>query len=99
MINHGTAQVVMRERQLESFRRTDCAAMCTVKGLLEAHGLRPNGEITPTHMCEILQEVSMFVTCRSLRCLALADQANFTVDRMTGHVPLSYPLIFSILGR
>lgn len=53
----------MRERQLESFRRTDCSAMCTVKGLLEAHGSGPNGEITPTHMCEVLQEVKkMFVT-------------------------------------
>lgn len=50
----------MRKRQLEAFNQTDCVAMCTVRGMLEAHGTRSDGEITPTHMCELLQQVSLF---------------------------------------
>lgn len=47
----------MRQRQLETFSQTDCKAICTVKGMLEAHGSGSNGDITPTHMCELLQNV------------------------------------------
>lgn len=53
-------QIKMRERQLETFNQTDCVAMCTVSGMLEAHGTRSDGEITPTHMCELLQQVRLF---------------------------------------
>lgn len=47
----------MRQRQLHAFSQTDCVAMCTVLGMLEAHCLGSNGEIKPRHKCEILQEV------------------------------------------
>lgn len=53
-------QIKMRKRQLEAFKQTDCVAMCTVNGMLEAHGLRSDGEIAPTHMCELLQQVRFF---------------------------------------
>lgn len=52
-------QIKMRKRQLEAFNQTDCVAMCTVRGMLGAHGTRSDGEITPTHMCELLQQVSL----------------------------------------
>lgn len=48
--------IKMRKRQLEAFNQTDCVAMCTVRGMLGAHGTRSDGEITPTHMCELLQQ-------------------------------------------
>lgn len=47
----------MRQRQLEAFGQTDCEALCTVEGMLEAHGTGATGEITPTHMCELFKEV------------------------------------------
>lgn len=50
-------QVKMRKRQLEAFSQTDCVAMCTVAGMLEAHGMGSHGEITPIHMCDLLQQV------------------------------------------
>lgn len=49
----------MRKRQLESFRQADCLAMCTVEGMLKAHSVGSNGDITPVHMCELLQEVGI----------------------------------------
>lgn len=53
-------EIKMRQRQLEAFGQTDCVAMCTVEGMLEAHGTggSTTGDITPTHMCELLKEVS-----------------------------------------
>lgn len=54
-------QIKMRKRQLEVFRQTDCVAMCTVSGMLDAHGLKSDGEITPTHMCELLQQVRVAI--------------------------------------
>lgn len=47
----------MRQRQLETFGRTNCAALCTVEGMLGAHGTGSTGDITPVHMCELLKEV------------------------------------------
>lgn len=61
-------QVKMRQRQLEAFNQTDCVAMCTVEGMLDAHGTGSNGDISPTHMCELLQEVRVPVWGRCLSC-------------------------------
>lgn len=47
----------MRERQLEAFKRTDCAAMCTVLGMLEARSVGSDGDITPSHLVDILHKV------------------------------------------
>lgn len=68
-------QVKMRERQLHIFQRTDCVALSTVDGMLKAHGTSGNGEITPLHLCDLLQEVLQF--CREAqneangRCMAM----------------------------
>lgn len=65
----------MRERQLEAFNRTDCAAMCTVSGMLEAHSVGSDGDITPSHLVEILHEVRVVAvpyppyTASGLRCV------------------------------
>lgn len=47
----------MRQRQLETFSQTDCVAMCTVQGMLQDRDTGSNSDITPTHMCELIQEV------------------------------------------
>lgn len=52
----------MRQRQLEAFRKTDCAVLCTVEGMLEAHGTGSTGDIIPVHMCELLKEASRHTT-------------------------------------
>lgn len=50
-------KVKMRQRQEEAFARMDCEAQCTVGGMLEAHSMGSNGEITPTHICDTTQKV------------------------------------------
>lgn len=47
----------MRKRQLEAFSQADCVAMCTVAGMLDAHCVGSNGDITPKHLVDILHEV------------------------------------------
>ncbi|CBJ49268.1 expressed unknown protein [Ectocarpus siliculosus] len=55
-LHDNPEMIKMRRRQLEAFGQTDCEALCTVEGMLEAHGTGAAGEITPTHMCELFKE-------------------------------------------
>ncbi|CAM9393468.1 unnamed protein product [Ectocarpus sp. 6 AP-2014] len=55
-LHENPEMIKMRRRQLEAFGQTDCEALCTVEGMLEAHGTGAAGEITPTHMCELFKE-------------------------------------------
>lgn len=56
----------MRQRQLETFSQTDCVAMCTVQGMLQDQDNGSNSDITPAHMCELIQEVRYLLSY--LRC-------------------------------
>ncbi|CAN0133658.1 unnamed protein product [Ectocarpus sp. 4 AP-2014] len=67
--------IKMRKRQLEAFGQTDCEALCTVEGMLEAHGTGAAGEITPTHMCELFKE-----TMNEIWNEALLDKVQILED-------------------
>ncbi|CAM9847628.1 unnamed protein product, partial [Discosporangium mesarthrocarpum] len=46
----------MRNKQSQAFQAVDFEALCTVPGMLEAHGIDAKGEVTATHLTDLIQE-------------------------------------------